>query len=141
MLIQVSIVLEILKSELKKFRFLVELICILVHKDRFDHFQISANESPFHGFTCFGGGTYAYAISYHKAVRRLFLAIVVRASPMYTGDIVAMQVNKFQKDRDEQARFGFKFLSLQHALCRRIKSCRYDVSPYCAGRMYAGICL
>lgn len=40
---------------------------------------------------------------------------------MYTGDIVAIQVSQFHKDRGEHVRFGFKLLSSRLALCGRRK--------------------
>ena len=54
-------------------------------------------------FTGFDGGIYDYAVHYHNAVWRLFLAAILCAFLISTGDIVAMQVCQFQKDRDEQA--------------------------------------
>ena len=95
-----------LKVEFTKLGFRVRLICIVIHRDRFDTFQITAKEVPFKDLTSFGE-THGYGSLYHNAAGLVFLSVIVFAALMFTGDNVAMQVCQYQKDRDEQARREF----------------------------------
>ena len=83
---------------MKQFDFLVGGTCTVIHRDRFDAFQITI----FKDRTGFGE-TCGYGLLYHNAAVRGVLSVIGFASLMYTGDIMAMQVCKFQTDCDEQA--------------------------------------
>ena len=75
--------LELFELEFAEFDLLVCIICTVIHKDRFDAFHLN----------------------------RFFMdfwAVIICVFRLYTGDIVAVQVRQFQKDRDEQARCEFE---------------------------------
>ena len=98
-----------MKVEFTKLGFRVRRICIVIHRIRFDPFQITAKEVYFKDLTGFGE-THGYGSLYHNAAGLVFLSVIEFAALMFTGDIVAMQVCQFQKDRDEQARSEFPFV-------------------------------
>ena len=102
----------------------------VIRRDRFAFFKITVTEANWEDFVGSGG-------------KLSFLQIITGVFPMSTGDIVAMQVCQFQKDRDEKARRKFarvvsldfrlvlsasssanqvvKFFCMQHILCGRTR--------------------